>query len=90
VTGQPLPYFGSPSGPGPFTAPRPRRDPIHPPGGVADLTVAVPTGGEQGELTVTCRASFPTPAQRAAVAVPGATARFLIDPANPTVITLPT
>ena len=62
-----------------------------PPGGVADLTVAisVPAGDEQGEQTVTCRASFPTPAQRAAVAVPGATAQFLIDPANPTVITLP-
>jgi hypothetical protein len=45
---------------------------------------------KQGEPTVTCRASFSIPAQRAAVAVPGTTARFLIDPANPTVITLPT
>jgi hypothetical protein len=55
-----------------------------PPGGVADLTVAVPVpaGGEQ---TVICRVSFPTPAARAAAA-PGATAPFLIDPGHPATI----
>ena len=55
-----------------------------PPGGVADLTVAIPAPahGEQpaGEQIVTCRAAFPTPAQRASIAVPGAAAQFLIDP----------